>query len=439
MEKLQELIDKRQALVVEQQGMLDTAEKEGRAFDASEQEKYDKIDKDFDGLTDQISEIRSEADLAAKIAQDHASRQEKLEQRKAFLEQSIKEPLKVSPKVAEKAREHIESENRMFRDYRATEAYSDFFRDYLRTGIRDMRDMPKEVRDLQMDVDTKGGYLVAPEQFVNMLIKNVDNRVFVRQYATVIPVPNAVSLGAPALDNDPADPDWTAELKVGSEDSTMDFDKRNLYPHPLAKYIKVSNDLLMISAMNVEALVNQRLGYKFAVTEENAFLNGTGANQPLGIFTASAQGINTGRDVSTGNTNTAIKGDGLIEAKYTLKPQHRGMARWIFHRDAIKNIRKLKDGAGDYLWRAGIANGAPDTILDLPFDESEYAPNTFTSGLYVGALCNWEYFWVADAYDMTIKVVDQLYAPTNQTAYFARKKTDGMPVLEEAFVRVTLT
>jgi HK97 family phage major capsid protein len=233
-------------------------------------------------------------------------------------------------------------------------------------------------------------------------------------------------------------PTWTAEIKTGSEDSSLDFDKRTLTPHPLARRIKVSNDLLRQAVLNVDAIVRQRLAYQFGVVEENAYLNGNGSNQPLGVFTASDNGIGTARDVSTGNTTTAIKADNLIECKYTLKSQYMSTAVWIFHRDTIKKVRQLKTGDGDYLWKQGISADRPDTILDRPYYMSEYAPSTFTASSYVGIIGDFSFYWIADALDMTIQVLSDLYAETNQSGYIGRKATDGMPVLAEAFVRVKL-
>ena len=76
----------------------------------------------------------------------------------------------------------------------------------------------------------------------------------------------------------------------------------------------------------------------------------SGASQPLGLFTASDNGISTGRDVSTGNTSTSMTFDGLMEAKYSLKGQHQMNAEWLFHRDGVKQLAKLKDGDGQYIW-----------------------------------------------------------------------------------------
>jgi len=86
----------------------------------------------------------------------------------------------------------------------------------------------------------------------------------------------------------------------------------------------------------------------------------------------------------------------------------------------------------------GLAADRPDTILGHPFMESEYAPNTFTTGQYVGVLGDFSFYWIADALTMQIQVLTELYAETNQNGYIGRKETDGQPVLEEPFVRVTL-
>lgn len=294
-----------------------------------------------------------------------------------------------------------------------------------------------QLRALQADADIYGGYMVTPVQFVEDLIKAVDNLVYIRQWATTHQVPTAASLGAASLDNDPADPTWTSELAIGSEDSTMSFGKRELYPHPLAKYIKVSRKLLRM-VPGVEALVRDRLAYKFAVTMENAYLNGSGSNQPLGVFVASDDGIGTARDASTGNTSTEIRFDGLIEAKFTLKTQYWPRAKWLFHRDGVKLIAKLKDGEGQYLWRESVRVGEPDRVLGLPVFMSEYAPNTFTASQYVGILGDFGFYWIADALDMDMQRLDELYAATNQVGFVGRIESDGMPVLAEAFVRVKL-
>jgi len=318
---------------------------------------------------------------------------------------------------------------------RASEEYRASFERFLRGGVQSLTG--EELRALQADSDTGGGFLVSPTQMVADLLKAVDNAVWIRRYATKHSVPTAASLGVPTLETDPDDADWTSELATGNEDNAMGFGARKLHPHPLAKRIKVSRELLRM-VPGVEALVRDRLGYKFGIAQEKNFLLGDGAQKPLGVYVASASGIPTSRDVSTGNTATAITFDGLIEAKYSLKTQYRQRARWNFHRDAIKQIAKIKDSDGQYIWKQSVREGEPDTILGLPFDESEYTPNTFTTGQYVGLLGDFSFYWIADAYDLEIQRLNELYAATNQVGLIGRLKTDGQPVLAEAFARVKL-
>lgn len=314
---------------------------------------------------------------------------------------------------------------------RAAAEYREQFNHWMQFGV--------ERRDIQANLDTAGGFTVAPQQFVAALIQAVDNAVFMRSLATVMTVVNAESLGVPTMTADVSDPTWTSELATGAADTALTFGKRELRPHPLAKRILISNKLMRASAIDMEAFVRGRFAYKFGVAQESAFMTGTGFQQPLGVFTASADGISTSRDVSTGNTTTSMTFDGIMEAKFTLKPQYWSRARWIFHRDGIKQLAKLKNGEGDYIWQLGnVQIGQPDRLLGVPVLFSEYAPNTFTTGLYVGMIGDFSNYWIADALDMQMQRLVELYAATNQTGLIARMETDGAPVLEEAFVRVKL-
>ncbi len=76
--------------------------------------------------------------------------------------------------------------------------------------------------------------------------------------------------------------------------------------------------------------------------------------------------------------------------------------------------------------------------MTWPVRESEWAPSTFTTGLYVGIIGNFDYYWILDSLLMEIQVLAELYAETNQIGYIIRAETDGAPVQSNAFARVTL-
>lgn len=398
----------RHGLAKQARDILDLAEKEsGRDLTPEESEKFDRLMEQVDAKDSAIA------------------REEKLRARERHLD----EP-------AEGGRERGKQREETNGPDGTAERAMAAFRQYLIGGRGSLT--PEQSRVLVAGSDPEGGYLVAPQQFVTDLIQKVDDDVPMRRLATVQTLTESASLGVPTLDTDLNDAEWTSEIGTGSQDDALRFGKRELKPNPLAKRVKISRKLLRLTAGGAEDIVRDRMGYKFAVTQEKAYMTGDGNEKPLGVFTASAQGITTGRDVTLGAAGaiplTTATADQLIDMKYTLKAAYWRRAQWLFHRDLIRTIRKLKDTQGLYVWKAGLSDG-PDTILELPFMASEFAPNTIAANQYVGMLADWSFYWIVDSLAMEVQRLVELYAEQNQVGFIGRLETDGMPVLEEAFVR----
>lgn len=402
---IQDLLEQRATLHKANCDLTDLAEKEDRGFSAEEQEQYDKRSDDMVDLKARSDRQKEQDAITAGL--------ETPEQRKVPLDNGKRDD---SKELAE-AR---------------TSAYNKWFR-------QDLNFSEVEVRALQDTTDTAGGYLHPDQQWVAELIQNVNDATIARSLGQrVFSLPNADSIAFPSKSANIGDLTWTSELAIGSEDSTLAFNRRSLTPHPLARYIDVSNTLLRKAVISPEALVRDEFTYKFAAVMEAAFFTGSGASEPLGIMTASDMGISTSQDVSDGNAATALGADNLRETVYKLKPQYRANATWIWHRDGVKKISLMKDGEGQYLWRPGITANDPDTILGLPVVESEFQNSTFTAALYVGMLADFShYFWV-DALGLEIQRLNEIVSATNETRFIARGEFDGAPVVEEAFARVKM-
>ena len=295
-----------------------------------------------------------------------------------------------------------------------------------------------QLRALQVDNDTGGGYLIMPPSMHGMLIREVDDALVMRQISNVQPMLAVGQSLLAAVDDDSIDEaDWTGELTEVPEDDFNPLGQRRLEPRRLAKRFKISNELLMAPGFNHETYWLQRAARKLEEPQEKAFMTGSGANQPLGIFTANDNGIPTSRDVSTGNTTTALTADGVLAAFYSLKAQYMRNARFVFHRTGIRQLRELTAN-GQFLWQPGLSGGEPATILGRPFIMSEYAPSDFTTGKYVGVVGDFMKYWIVDSAQTRVQRLNELYAETNQTGYILRAATDAAPVLAEAFARLKL-
>lgn len=291
---------------------------------------------------------------------------------------------------------------------------------------------------MQMDNPSQAGYLVAPEQFMTELIKDLADATIIRQKARVLPpLKGAHSLGFPTRTAAMTGGAWGTEISTVPEATSAQYGKREFKPRPYSALDKISKTLIR-NLPSADALVRGDFAEHFATVYETAYMTGDGANQPLGLFVASADGINTDRDVATGNTATEIKFDGLIEAKYAVKGGYQPGCEWYFHRDAVKQLAKLKNSEGQYVWQPSVVLGTPDVLLGKPVNMSEYIPNTFTANQYVGLYGNMKYYWIVDSLAFEIQVLTELYAANNQIGYIGRMETDGAPVMSSAFARIKL-
>lgn len=426
MERILKLKQKRAGLINEARSMLDTIEKEKRSFTAEEEERYGRMDADIDRLELDIQRMEKQLERERNLGENNPE-----DLGGAGGAGQGEEARTLGDLLLD--RRSIDSLGEG--GIRATEEYRKAFSRFLARGASSLT--AEEYRAMQADSDVGGGYLITPQQMVMELLKAVDDAVVIRQFATVRQLTTAKSLGVPTLEKSEDNADWTAELKTGDE-TEVSFGKREFRPHPMAKRAKISNTLLRLSSMGPESIVREELARIIGETQEKAYMEGDGNQKPLGIFVPSKNGISTARDIADGNTATKLSPDNLINVKYELKGAYQSRARWIFHRYVLREIRKMKNEDGQYIWQPGITGGAPDRILELPYTLSEYAPKEIKKGAYVGILGDFRYYWIVDALDMLLQRLNELYAETNQTGFIARYEGDGMPVLEEAFVRVKM-
>ncbi|WP_327254080.1 phage major capsid protein [Streptomyces sp. NBC_01244] len=101
------------------------------------------------------------------------------------------------------------------------------------------------------------------------------------------------------------------------------------------------------------------------------FLTGTGTNQPKGLITAASPATAT----FTATAKDATVSDALIDLYYELPSSYRGAAAFVVSDKVAAQMRKLKDGQGQYLWQSSVQVGAPDTFNGRPVLTDVGAPD----------------------------------------------------------------
>ena len=276
---------------------------------------------------------------------------------------------------------------------------------------------------LQIGSDAEGGYLT-PDEFEHTLVEALEEEDIFRGLANTIQtssgdrkIPVVATKG---------DASWVDEEGAIPE-SDDSFKQVTLSAYKLATMIKISEELLNDSAFDLESYVAKEFGRRIGTKEEEAFFVGDGTGKPTGILDATGGG-QLGKTTSGA---AAISFDEIMDLFYSLKSPYRKNATFLMNDSTVKAIRKLKDGAGQYIWQPSMVAGTPDTILNRPVLTSAYMPE-ISAGNKTVAFGDFKYYWIADRQGRSFKRLNELFAVTGQIGFVATQRLDGKLILPEA-------
>ena len=391
MNQIQELREKRAKAWDAAKAFLDTKRGSDGLLAAEDVATYEKMESDVVNLGKEIDRLERQTALDAELNKPTA------------------DPLTSKPA-------QVTSD---LKTGRASDAYKKAFWN----AIRSKNPRPEILNSLVEGTDSEGGYLV-PDEFEHTLVQKLTAANVLRPLCHVIQtsfgdrkIPVVASKGTA----DWVDEEGTYPL---SDDT---FSQVVLGAYKLATMIKVSEELLSDSVFDIEGYVSDQFGKRIGDKEEDAFLTGNGVSKPIGILHTTG-GAEVG--VTTAGAS-AITGDELIDLVYSLRAPYRKSAVFVLNDTTVKLLRKLKDGDGQYLWRPGITENAPDTILGHRIGTSEFMPGVSAGNKSI-AFGDFSYYWIADRQGRTFKRLNELYATTGQIGFLASQRLDGKLILPEA-------
>lgn len=380
---ISEMIKNRADLVGQMRNFVDTHEDKSGKLSAEDAAAYAKMETEFEQLSDAIS------------------RQQRADAREAELAKPVNSPITGKPYVMSTQSEEKKG--------RASDAYKKAMLTAMRTNFRQISDVLSE------GVDADGGYLV-PIEYDRRLIDVLEEENIMRSLATKITTSGEHKINIAATKPAAA---WIEEggaLTFG--DAT--FDQTFLDAFKLHVAIKVTEELLYDNAFNLESYIITQFGKALANAEEDAFLNGSGAGKPTGIF-ASTKG---GHIVNT--LTAAIKSDDMLDLVYDLKRPYRKNASFIMNDATLAQLRKLKDNNGAYIWQPSYQADEPDRILGYTVHTSAYAPADAI------AFGDYSYYNIGDRGSRSFKQLNELFAGNGMIGFVAKERVDGKLILPEA-------
>lgn len=364
--------------------------------------------RDKDGLLSE-EDAKAYADMEKKI-KDYSVEIERMEQMEALeneLNKPVNTPIVTKPMKADG------------KDKAKTGRASDEYREGM---LKALRSNFKQISNvLQEGVDADGGYLV-PEEYDSRLIQALEDENIMRKLATRITTSGEHKINIAATKPAAA---WIEEggaLTFG--DAT--FDQILLDAHKLHVAIKVTEELLYDNAFGLENYIIDQFGKALANAEEDAFLNGTGVGQPLGLFAETGGG-------TVAKTVSALTADEIINLVYALKRAYRKDASFIINDQLIAQIRTLKDNNGAYMWQPSYQSDEPDKLLGYDVYTSQFAPADAI------AFGDYSYYNIGDRGTRSFKQLTELFAGNGMIGYVAKERVDGKLILPEAVQILKIT
>lgn len=302
------------------------------------------------------------------------------------------------------------------------------FEAYLRSGDDDaLRGLELEEKAIST-IAGDGGYLVDPETSAS-ISSVLSSTASLRSVASVVQV-NATSFDV-LIDHSEAGAGWGSESGGVAETATPALDRIAIPLYELNAMPKASQRLLDDSAFDVDAWLAARIAAKFARAEAEAFINGSGTDQPRGLMTYPTVANDSW---SWGNLGTIVTGadgdfaaqdggEALIDLVYAVSAEYRANGTFVMNSRTAAAVRKLKDGDGRFLWSDGFGAAEPARLLGYPVLIAEDMPDIATG---VAAIAFGDFgagYTIAERPDL--RVLRDPFSAKPHVLFYATKRVGG--------------
>lgn len=218
--------------------------------------------------------------------------------------------------------------------------------------------------------DTAGGFLV-PEEMAATIDRIAGVTSAMRRLASVITI--GTDTYKKLVNQGGANSGWVGEKSARIETATptlaeIAINTKEIYAMPAA-----TQTLLDDSRVDIAAWLGNEVAIEFAEQEGQAFIKGNGVEKPKGLEaydTVANASYKWGKIgyIASGDASKFTDAEKLFDLQHALKPIYRNGAVFLMNDNTMLHIRKFKDGDGNYMWRPGLLEGAPDTLLGKPVE-----------------------------------------------------------------------
>jgi HK97 family phage major capsid protein len=312
-------------------------------------------------------------------------------------------------------------------DMEGYNAYRDAQLKFLREGEKSLTEA--ELKTLSVGSDPDGGYFVTPDtsgRVVRKIFETSPMRSICGQQTISTDKLEGVE------DRDEAGAGYAGESTQGSDTTTPQVGKWEIPVFWIDTEPKATQQLLDDAAVDIEGWLAGKVADKIGRFENSEFVTGS-AGKIRGL-TSYDTALDDGSGVSwgsfghiitgvNGNFAASNKADKLFDVIGLLKEAYLMNARWLTRRAVITEMRKFKDGNGQYLWQPSLQAGMPEVFAGYPITRAEDMPALATGSLSLAFGDFSQAYQIVDR--QGIRVMRDPYTSKPFVKFYTTKRTGG--------------
>jgi HK97 family phage major capsid protein len=182
--------------------------------------------------------------------------------------------------------------------------------------------------------------------------------------------------------------------------------------------VPVSLELLQDSSFDLESLLSDLLAESFGRGMNEDLTIGDGKGKPKGIIEWA-----TASDATP--AASAIKLDDLIDLIRSVDSAYARNGRFMFNRNTLYSLVKIKDTTGRYIWQEGARDGTPPTLFAKPYTLNDDMPD-IAAGKASVLFGDFSKFKIRMVKDFRVIRLNELLAEYLSIGIFGFARLDGL-------------